>query len=418
MDLMAASSQSMVALLSRFQEGAESDRQKKEKEKSILRTTGPMQRRLFTLLCTYRMNIAPVMSEFMQNLTTSNTPQKALKLIQSKTRDWKGTFSVGGFHRMLSNGFLSQDPNRANPGGFTIFMLHPKTAELGSKGSKGGNELLRKYLGMDVAEATLEFHLKQGFYTPKTPHDLRVQLQTALNMLELLTCDGTIAGKGQSYVLETGRWAQLTTVLNDRFKSEKDFGAMFCYALDRHLQKFFNKVTRWEDIAFEGQSRYFAKKAEKLIEHLEDGQGLNIVLPIALSAAPMTTADKPKRPGAATPENSTKKKKPTSGADPAPTKESATHSNAKPVAAWMLPAGVEYTALFGTKMPGLKGWPVLQDTRISKRLNKAQKAPMCVQFQSTGRCQQSCSLAHIASRDMPEGARETAAARFKAVYGA
>jgi hypothetical protein len=119
---------------------------------------------------------------------------------------------------MLSNGFLSQDPIRANPRGFTIFMFHSKTAELASKGSKGDNELLREYLGMEVDEATLEFYQKQGFYTPMTPHNLRVQLQTTLNMLELLTCDGTIAGKGLSYVLETGRWAQLTTVLNDRIR--------------------------------------------------------------------------------------------------------------------------------------------------------------------------------------------------------
>jgi hypothetical protein len=84
----------------------------------------------------------------------------------------------------------------------------------------------------------------------------------------------------------------------------------------------------------------------------------------------------------------------------------------------MLPAGTDYLDLFGTKMPGLKGWPVLLDTRISKRLNKTQKAPMCVRFQSTGKCQQSCSLAHITALDMPEGARATATARFKAVYNA
>ena len=415
MELMAASSQSMVALLGRFQEGAESDRQKKETEKSILRTMGPTQRGLFTSLCTRRMTVAPVMSEFMKNLTTSKTPQKAINLIQSETRDWEGTFSVGGFHKMLSNGFLSQDPNRANPGGYTIFMFHPKTVELGTKGSKGGNELLREYLGMDVDEATLEFYLKQGFYTPKTPNDLRVQLQTALDMLELLTCDGTIAGKGLSYVLDKNRWAQLTTILNDRFKSEKNFGAKFCYSLDRHLQTFFNKVTRWDDMETEGQPRYLVNKAEELIERLEDGQGLNVVLPIALSATAPTTSDKTKRTGPSTADKVAKKKKPTTSATPT-AKDSANHPNTEPVEAWMLPAGVEYLDLFGSKMPGLKGWPVLLDTRIPKRLNKAQKAPMCVRFQSTGRCQQSCSLAHISSRDMPEGARETASARFKAVY--
>ena len=311
------------------------------------------------------MNVEPVVTDFMTNLITSKTPQKAINLIQSETRDWEGTFSVGGFHRMLSHGFLSQDPNRANPGGYTIFMFHPKTVDLGSKGGKGGNKLLREYLGMDVDEATLEFYMKQGFYMPKNPHDLRVQLQTALDMLELLTCDGTIAGKGLAHVLESNRWAQLTTILNDRFKSEKDFGAKFYYSLDRHLQTFFNKVTRWDDIATEGQPRYLVNKAEELIERLEDGLGLNVVLPIALSAPATTAADKPKRAGTVTPEKSVKKKKAAAGATPA-AKDSVNLPNTEPVASWLLPAGVEYLDLFGSKMPRLKGWPVLLDTRIPK----------------------------------------------------
>ena len=415
MEMMAASSQNMVALLSRFQDGAESDRQKKESEKSILKTMGPTQRGLFTTLCTRRMSVEPEMTDFMVNLTTSTTPQKALNLLLSETRDWEGTFSVGGFHKMLSNGFLSQDPNRSNPGGYTIFMFHPKTVDLGSVSGKGGSELLREYLGMDVDESTLAFYMKQGFYTPKSPHDLRVQLQTALDMLELLTCDGTIAGKGLAYVLEKGRWARLTTILNDRFKSEKDFGAKFCYSLDRHLQTFFNKVTRWGDLATDGQQRYLVNKAEDLIERLEDGQGLNVVLPSSLTSAAPTT-EKPKRANPITPETASKKTKPTSGAHPSATRDAATHANANPVDAWRLPEGVDYLDLFGAKMPGLKGWPVLLDTRIPKRLNKSQRAPMCVRFQSTGTCQQSCSLAHITSSDMPEGARETATARFKLVY--
>ena len=208
---------------------------------------------------------------------------------------------------------------------------------------------------MDVDEATLEFYMKQGFYTPNTPHDLRVQLQTALDMLELLTCDGTIAGKGLAYVLDARRWGQLTTVLNDRFKSEKDFGAKFCYALDRHLQTFFNKVTRWEDIASEGQSQYLTNKAEELIERLEDGQGLNVVLSVALSAA-ATTADKTKRVGTvATGDKAAKKKKPTAIASSAAVRDAVAHSNTAPVAAWQLPEGIDYLDLFRTKMPGLKG---------------------------------------------------------------
>ena len=85
--------------------------------------------------------------------------------------------------------------------------------------------------------------MKQGYYTPATPNDLGIQLQTAIDMLQLLTCDSTIAGRGIARILDRRRWGRMTTILNDRIQSEPEFGARFCYTLDRHLQTFFNKVT-------------------------------------------------------------------------------------------------------------------------------------------------------------------------------
>jgi hypothetical protein len=362
MDLMAQSSQSMVALLTKFQDGTDSDRTRRESEKSILKTMGPTQRDLFTALCTRNMSRAPAMSEFMRNLTSSRTPQKAINLLQSETRDWEGTFSVGGFHRMLSNGFLSQDANRSNPGGFTIFMFYPKTADSGGKAfGKGNSELLREYLGMDVEESTLEYYMKQGYYTPSTPNDLRIQLKTALDMLELLTCDGTIAGKGLAYVLDPRRWNRLTTVLNDRFNSETEFGAKFCYTLDRHLQTFLDKMTRWEDLAVEGQPRYLTNKAEELLEKLEDGQGLNVVLPVALRAA-RSEAPK-KRGGTATSASPDRPKKAKLDPSDKATDPQAAHTNNELVDEWRLPSGTKYLDVFDAKMPGLKGWHPLSSRR-------------------------------------------------------
>jgi hypothetical protein len=416
MDMMALSSQSMVALLSKLQEGTDSDRKRRESEKSILKTMGPTQRELFTALCTRNMTRAPVMSEFMRNLTASKTPQKAINLLQSETRDWEGTFSVGGFHRMLSNGFLSQDANRSNPGGFTIFMFYPKTADSGGKAfCKGSSELLREYLGMDVEESTLEYYMKQGYHTPSTPNDLRIQLKTALDMLELLTCDGTIAGKGLAYVLDPSRWSRLTTVLNDRFKSETEFGAKFCYTLDRHLQTFLDKMTRWEDLAVDGQPRYLTNKAEELLERLEDGQGLNVVLPVALRAA-RSEAPTKKRSGSTTPVNPDRPKKAKTDQPDGTTDPQATHTNHELVDEWKLPSGTKYLDVFDAKMPGLKGWPVLLDTRITKKQSRTHKAPMCVRFQVAGQCKQGCSLAHVAASAMPDDARSKANALFKAVY--
>ena len=142
-------------------------------------------------------------------------------------------------HKLLSNGFLSHEANRANLRGLTMFNFYPKTVEVHGKG--GGNELLREYLGMDVDEATLSFYAKQGYFTPKTLYDLRVTLQTALDMLELLTYKRSVATPGLYYVLQPARWNRMTTIYND---SEKDFGTKFCYTLDRALQIFFDRPTR------------------------------------------------------------------------------------------------------------------------------------------------------------------------------
>ena len=419
MEMMALSSQSMVALLSKLQEGNNADRQKKESEKSILKTMGPTQRALFTALCTRSMSREPVMSEFMMSLTTSKSPQKAINLLLSETRDWEGTFSEGSLHKMLSHGFLSPDANRANPGGFTIFMCYPKTADTGGKafgGGKGSTELLREYIGMDVEESTLEYYLKQGYYTPTTPNDLRIQLQMALDLLQLLTCDGTIAGRGIAHVLDPRRWGRLTTILNDRFKTEAEFGAKFCYSLDRHLQTFFDKVIRWGDeIAEEGQPRYLVAKADALLEMLEDGQGLNVVLPAALRASKSDPGAATKKRTLAKPKQADKSKK--VKADAAVDSDACTvHSNSEIVADWQLPSGTKYLDLFNAKMPGLKGWPVLIDTRISKKQSRTHKAPMCVRFQVIGQCKQSCSLAHVTANTMPSEARSKADALFKAVY--
>jgi hypothetical protein len=91
---------------------------RKDIERSLLKTMGPMQRELFTTLCTTRMTREPIITELMTGLTMSKTPQKAISLLQSETRDWEGTFSVGRFHRMLLHGFMSNhEANQTNPGG-------------------------------------------------------------------------------------------------------------------------------------------------------------------------------------------------------------------------------------------------------------------------------------------------------------
>lgn len=226
-----------------------------EEEESKLETMLPIQNTLFTDLSTADMDDPPEISEFVRSLAKSTTRQQATNLLREETRDWDGTYSVDGFHKFFSDGFLSQKNNPMEPGGFSIFMFHPKGVELGD-----GN-------------------LKDGYFSPKTAYDLRIQLQTALNMLELMTCNGSIATKGLSYVLEPRRWASIVNMLTARFESEPGFGAKFCFAMDRPLQIFFKKVLLWDDICTQGERQYLLDKAKDLLERIELGQEINVILP-------------------------------------------------------------------------------------------------------------------------------------------
>jgi hypothetical protein len=395
-----------------MQDGNEMEKSKKEADKSILKAMGPTQRDLFMSLCTASMGSPPEMSEFMTNLTSSKTPQKAISLIQSEARDWEGTFSVGGMHKLLSNGFLSQEANRANPGGFSVFMFHPRTVKLGGKGR---NELLREYLGMDVDETTLEYYAKQGFFTPTNPHDLRVQLQTALSMLELLTCPNSIVTPGLRYVLQPSRWTRMTTIYNDRFKTETDFGAKFCYTLDRSLQVFLDRATRWSDMEADGDPNYLRAKAEYLVERIEDGRALSVILPDVLLSS--SSATKKRDNTKSTTDDSSKKAKKTASSpkvSPDPFASSA-HSNEDAQPDWLLPTGKVYTSLFGATMTSLKGWPYFNDNRLAKK-GRSRRAPMCIRFQAMGECTHACTLAHLRAADMPDSDRRAVGKRFLELY--
>ena len=166
-------------------------------------------------------------------------------------------------------------------------------------------------------------------------------------MLELLTFPSSIATTGLHYFLEPKRWARMTTVLGDRFKAEKDFGAMFCYSLDRSLQNFFDKVTRWPDITRDGNPNYLLKKAETLFEAIEDGRGLNIILPITLLVT-AAKADPKKRDGGIKEPAEAKKAKKTSGTIEAAPKETK-HFNDDTKADWLLPNGTSYTSLLARR---------------------------------------------------------------------
>ena len=399
-DAWALASQSIVLELTRIQETREAEKSLQASTKSLLRSLGPEERALFTTLSTTDMTIAPVMTEFMTTLTMTTGPLKAIGLLRAATRSWEGTFSEGCCHQLLSTGFLSQNSNLANPGGFTVFMFHPKTMDMGSKGFDKNTARLREYFDMDVEDDTIAYYAKQGFFHPKNPNDLRTQLQTAHDMLELLTCEKSIATVGLAYILHPKRWRKMITILNDRFRTQPSFGSKFVYSIDRTLQNFFDQVTDCDDIATDGDPTYLTRKAMELMEKVVDGVTLAIELPAALLSAPKTTGEP--APKKAKTKGNKKSESPSSkpGTKKKLVHSSDEHVNSEPHASWLVDTGVDYLGLFTDRAPGTRKWPKIVDTRLARKGRPSVSAPLCVKFQMTGKCVQGCTLAHVLPNQM------------------
>jgi hypothetical protein len=211
-----SSSQTMVLALNRLQESQDVEKARRENKESLLKSMGPDQKGLFTSLCTTNMDEAPVMTDFVKELTKSKSPQKAISLLKATTRDWAGTFSGGGCHCFLSGGFLSTDTNRANPGGFSVFMFFPKYVDGGGKAFDGDTAKLRDYFGLKVEDTTIAYYApEQGYFSPENPHDLHIQLTTMQRTLEFVTCKRSLTCKGFSYQLDPDRWEGISAIMHD-----------------------------------------------------------------------------------------------------------------------------------------------------------------------------------------------------------
>ena len=233
----------IVEVMKQVERARQKERKKDAQDKSLLKHLGKEQRNLFLRLSTHDLTAAPKLTEFMKELSETTSATKALQLVLSESRDWDGTFSHGGFHRFLSAGFVSQEQNRTNPGGFNLFMFHPRTVDLpGNKQFDSAKARMRDLFGAKVDDDTIAHYSKQGLFAASNHYDMKVQLQTALQMLTLLLGPGSLATKGLALVLEPPRWSMMTQTYCERFKAEETFGAKFIYCLDRSLQLFFRKV--------------------------------------------------------------------------------------------------------------------------------------------------------------------------------
>ena len=424
---LALTTKEIAEVLERMESNRRAEHRKKENDKSFLRNLGTMQRELFSTLCTDELGEISEQPKFLKGLMDTKTPQKAIAMIRSEIWEWEGSFFDGPFHRFLANGYLSRDGNKGSPGGFTLFMFCPKNVEASLNTNKSDIALLRDYFDLDVDNETVNHYAKQGWFYPSNHYDLRVQLKTACAMLELLTGEGSIASHGLSHILNPARWDRYAPLLAERFKTETLFGAKFVYCLDRNLQVFFAKVSKWDSLDPQSwDPDYLRRKAEGLLDRIDDGQTLGTILPSSIygPAGNKRAMEKQQEQALAGDEASPNKKvrlaispakRAVHNVGPLSTTallESAEMVNDRTVADWLLPRGAQYHDFFLSKDRSTRGWPLIDDNRLA-----TSPAPMCIRFQAIGKCREACRMSHVTAEAMPPEIKKRINERFKEAYG-
>ena len=208
-------------------------------------------------------------------------------------------------------------------------------------------------------------------------------------MLELLTCQKSVATHGLHYILNPKMWRRYSTRMHDRFLGDKTFGSQFLYTIDLSLQTFFDRMVRGEDCA-----TYLVDRATELMEKLQSGSTLGIQLPSVLSNRTPSSPPPAKRAKSTTSEPSKTKRSPRHASDE--------HHNEHPYKTWLPPKGDDFLDLFPARAPGKVKWPKVVDARLPKKKKTNRPAPLCVRFQMTLQCTHGCPLAHVFAKDLSE----------------
>ena len=282
---------------------------------------------------------------------------------------------------------------------------------------------LRDLFGAKVDDETIAHYSKQGLFAASNHHDMRVQLQTALDMLSLVVGPGSVSTKGLSHVLEPQHWSRMTPVYFEQLKGDPLFGSKFRYCLDRSLQQFLRRL----ELPNERNtlnSDVLLRNAEELLQKLESGYEVAVRLPQALQPPPPAISPAPAARAAAllaltdgSPSSGAppaRKKRKQGAGTPGPAGEAGSQivTNDSPYSAWKLPDGKRYADFFQGRTQSTQNWPVVPDDRLESR----SPAPLCIRFQATSACRRTCRLAHVSRASLEPATRRIVDDKFVAAY--
>ena len=228
------------------------------------------------------MHKSPTMSLFLTLCLAEKAPQRATNPITQETQKWKGTFSASGLSRFLAGGYVSQEGSQGEPGGFIVFMFHPRspfTAGTSTESIVQGKSRIREFFDLEADKETRTFYQKKEFFIPTSNNEVKTVLHTWHDLLVLLTVEKSITVEGIAIILE--QFDDHYQLIQEIFASTADVGLTVLVILDNHLQKCFEMVSDMEDMtkATSCQSDFLWRQANELLEGLENRRPPSVVIP-------------------------------------------------------------------------------------------------------------------------------------------
>jgi hypothetical protein len=397
---------------------------KADRKKSMLSRYSPEAANLFTLLsATSWTDENPQLNPFTEKLLADKDPTKALSIIHSATRQWRGRACEKGLIQFFSTGFMANDIH-TKPSGFSIFMFHPDKSANGRSLKSTQQSIQAMFGDTKIDDDAVRYYSVQDFFLATSLTEFEGQLSTCIRFLELLTHPDGIASEGYHYLQSMLR-DEYQTFAN-LFRGDPHFGIRIGYLADRVFQRFLNTL-----ITFDGMGRPIITAAHRLQsrqrEYFDDGlRGLeigimpNIPLPASLNpsksrptSAPGSSTPNPKAPATPGKTGSPHPRRP--GRPPAMNRDSTLVENTNLYKEWGIPPGASHGDFFNPSKlslkPNLTNWPEFPHHTTGT------PASLCLRFQTYGKCKAACPFAHInPMTDADRTTRDALTTRFKAIY--
>jgi hypothetical protein len=399
---------SIAYSLSILAEAQLASKKRDDSRKSMLGRMSDEQADLFRLLSAKGWSDDnPKINSFTRKLVADKELNKAIDVIASELRKWPGQVSTKQLAMFLAKGYAAPDIHFC-PGGFTTFMFRPKSAAFHRNPEEERNAIRAMFGDTKLDDEAVKYFAKQDFFLAETLADLEEQLRTTLDFLILLTRRGSIALEGYEFGLKFIN--ENRQVFQLAIATKSNFCAKFAFVLDGVFQGFLNKLGQFHGkrnaISQAGRTlRGFQTEAIlRTMGGFTWGSIPDLCMPAGLTERPEAQDDR--RGNQATPK---------AAAKPAvAVKQEWWATNPSPESSWQIPAGKTYNDIFNGRDPILKknlaGWPEL------KHHSQGRKKPLCIRYQSVGKCAATCTLSHQPPNQMPPSAKLATAKRFAEVY--